>query len=183
MPSALVLHTEPAAASRLAAALSQTPDLDVAVAGDSVRAQLALGRSDLRLVVVPEVFEGRGAASWAAQLRPASTLVLAGRPRVGGPPPQVTGADAVLGAADFLSPRLRGVVANALATAQARHAAGAPRQEARRRVARLSQRQRRTLENLLDEMPVEPKEHRAVLAVLGVGTPDEAAALMDLAAA
>jgi|GEM_PF-3397747 len=183
MPSALVLHADPSAARRLAEALSQTAGLKVAVAADTAAAHAAQQRSDIRLVVVPEDFDGRSATAWAAELRPAATLVLAGRPLAGGPPPRIAGADAVLGAADFLSPRLRGVVADALGAAEARHAAREPQQDAQRRFARLSARQRRTLDDLLDELPVEAKEHRAVLAVLGVDTPDEAAALMDLAAA
>ena len=183
MPSALVLHADPSAARRLAEALSQTAGLKVAVAADATAAQAAQERSDIRLVVVPETFDGRSATAWATELRPAATLVLAGRPLAGGPPPRFAGADAVLGSADFLSPRLRGVVADALAAADARHAALVPQQDAQRRFARLSARQRRTLEALLDDLPVEPKQHRAVLAVLGVDTPDEAAALMDLAAA
>ena len=183
MPSALVLHADPSAARRLAEALSQTAGLKVTTAADSAAAHAARERSDIRLVVVPETFDGKSARAWATELRPAATLVLAGRPIAGGPPPRIAGADAVLGAAEFLSPRLRGVVADALAAAETRHAARVPQQDAQRRFARLSARQRRTLDDLLDEVPVEPKEHRALLAVLGVGTPDEAAALMDLVAA
>ncbi len=183
MSSALVLHADLVSAARLCDALTRCTGLKVQAASDASAVQSAVAGGDVRLVVVAGTFEGRAAADWAAELRPASTLVLAGRGfRINDA--AFRGVDAVLTAGEFLSPRLRGVAADALSAANKRVVAAEPQREARQRLARLSAEHRRVLDAVVNQEPALRFDlQAAVFEMLGVETAQDAMALVDLAAA